>query len=88
MTKKELFKIVLEPSWGDLGSSWVPSWGRLGVVEWGFAEAKLPFVKNHVFGKHQVSGGDLGRFWVDLGAQEGPKGRPKGTQGGSKTRPK
>ena len=26
--KKKLLKIVLEPSWVDLGSSWVPSWGR------------------------------------------------------------
>ena len=54
------------------------SWGRLGVVEWGFAEAKLHFVKNHVFNTNQVSRDDLGRSWIDLGAQEGPKGRPKG----------
>ena len=25
--KKKVLKIVLEPSWADLGSSWVPSWG-------------------------------------------------------------
>ena len=25
---EKLFKIVLEPSWVDLGSSWVPSWGH------------------------------------------------------------
>ena len=26
--KRRLLKIVLEPSWVDLGSSWVPSWGQ------------------------------------------------------------
>ena len=26
--KKKLLKIVLEPSWADLGSFWGPSWGR------------------------------------------------------------
>jgi len=27
LEKRRLLKIVLEPSWVDLGSSWVPSWG-------------------------------------------------------------
>ena len=30
--KKKLLKIVLEPSWVDLGSSWVPSWGHFRAL--------------------------------------------------------
>ena len=33
-------------------------------------------------------GAILGRTWTDLGAQEGPKGRPKGIQEAPKTSPK
>ena len=38
---------VLEPSWGDLGSSWVPSWGQNRAV----AHTALVFLEIDVFEK-------------------------------------
>ena len=36
-----ILKIVLKPSWVDLGSSWVPSWGHFRAL----ARAALVFLK-------------------------------------------
>ena len=42
--KKMLLKIVLEPSWVDLGSSWVPSWVSFFDFGWGFT---MVFEQSH-----------------------------------------
>ena len=55
--KKKLLKIVLEPSWVDLGSSWVPSWGQNRALALGGAR----FFENRLFGENEGSTGDLGR---------------------------
>ena len=52
-------KIVRRSSWTDLGPILGLFRSRLGGVEWGFAGAKLHFVKRHVFEKNKVSRGDL-----------------------------
>ena len=44
--KKKLLKIVLEPSWVDLGSSWVPSWGQNRALALGGTR----FFENLIFG--------------------------------------
>ena len=82
--KKMVLKIVLEPSWADLGSSWVPSWGQNRAV----AAAALIFSKIDVLEEkwcQDACWDDLGSIWV---AQRGRLGRPKGTQEASKTTPK
>ena len=71
--KRRLLKIVLEPSWVDLGSSWVPSWGQNRALALGGAR----FFENLLFGENEGSRGDLRGSWVDLGAQEAPKWRPR-----------
>ena len=58
-------------SWSRLGSILGRLGCRLGVVEWGFASAKLHFVKNHTVEANKASRGDLDRSWADL---EGPRG--------------
>ena len=65
--------MVLEPSWVDLGPSWVPSWGQNRALALGGAR----FSENRLFGENEGSRGDLRRSWVDLGAQSAPKWRPK-----------
>ena len=69
--KRRLLKIVLEPSWVDLGSSWVPSWGQNRALALGGAR----FFENRLFGENEGSRGDLGRSWVDLGRPRGVKMR-------------
>ena len=59
----------MEPSWVDLGSSWVPSWGHFFEFGWGFTM----FFENPRFRKSTVSRGDLGRSWVDFGRPRGSK---------------
>ena len=71
MRKKHLLKIVLEPSWVDLGSSWVPSWGQNRALALGGAR----FFENRLFEENEGSRGDLGRFGVDLGRPRGVKMR-------------
>ena len=69
--KRRLLKIVLEQSWVDLGSSWVPSWGQNRALALGGAR----FLENRLFGENEVSRGDLGRSWVDLDRPKGVKMR-------------
>ena len=68
---RRLLKIVLEPSWIDLGSSWVPSWVQNRALALGGAR----FFENRLFQKHGGSRGDLSRSWVDLGRRRGVKMR-------------
>ena len=69
MRKKHLLKIVLEPSWVDLGPSWVPSWGQNRALALGGAR----FFENLLFGENEGSSGYLGRSWVDLRRPRGSK---------------
>ena len=71
---------VLERSWVDLGSSWVPPEGQNRAV----AHTALVFLKIDVCEKKVVLRGDLGRSWVDLGAQEAPKWEPRRVKKGVK----
>ena len=66
---KMLSKTLLEPSWVDLGSSWVPSWSQNRAPMQGGAR----FFENRLFGENEGSRGDLGRSWVDLGRPGGSK---------------
>ena len=61
----------MEPSWVDLGSSWVPSWGQNRTLAYGGAR----FFENRLFEENEGSRGDLGRSWVDLGRPRGVKMR-------------
>ena len=79
--ERRLLKIVLDPSWVDLGSSWVPSWGQNRALALGGAR----FSENRLFGENEGSRGDLRRSWIDLGAQSAPKWHPKTTPKRSKT---
>ena len=66
--KNKLLKIVLEPSWVDLGSSWVPSWGQNRAL----ARAALVFLKIDFWEKMRVQEAtwvDLGSIWVAQGGQ-------------------
>ena len=65
--KKMFLKIVLEPSWVDFGSSWVPSWGHVFDLGGAF---KMVF-ETSPFCKHKVSRGDFGLF---LGRFRDPRG--------------
>ena len=38
------------------------------------------FFENSCFRKSEVSRGNLGRTWANLGAQKAPKGSPRGSQ--------
>ena len=66
--KRRLLKIVLEPSWVDLGSSSVPSWGQNRAL----ARAALVFLKSTFWRKMKVQEAtwvDLGSIWVAQGGQ-------------------
>ena len=75
-----MLKIVLEPSWADLGSFWVPSWDRLGLKIVLSPKAGLVFLKNDVFEKVRCQEATL----ADLGSIWGPKRLQNGRRGGSK----
>ena len=67
--KRRLLKIVLEPSWVDLGSSWVPSWGQNRAL----ARAALVFLKIDFLKKMKVQEAtwvDLGSIWVAQGGSK------------------
>ena len=78
---KMLSKTLLEPSWVDLGSSWVPSWSQNRAPMQGGAR----FFENRLFEENEASRGDLGRTWANLGAQKGPKWSPRGSQDRTKS---
>ena len=75
--KKKILKIVLEPSWVDLGSSWVPSWGQNRALALGGAR----FFENRLFGEVRLQEAT----WTDLGPIWGAKRLQNGSQGGSKS---
>ena len=67
--ERRLLKILLEPSWVDLGSSWAPSWGQKRAV----AAVALVFLKIDFLEKMRVQEAtwvDLGSIWV---AQRGSR---------------
>ena len=47
--KKHRSKTILEPSWGDLGPSWVPSWADLDLKIVLSPSVALIFLKNDFF---------------------------------------
>ena len=67
-------------SWSRLGPILGRFGGRLGIVEWGFAPAKLRFLKIHMFEEIRCEEATWFRSWVDLDAQEAPKRRPRRIQ--------
>ena len=77
-----VFNIVLEPSWVDLGSSWVPSWCHFlslaGVLQC--------FLNIHFFEKIRLQDAT----WTDLGPMlgrfRGAKRLQNGSLGGQKVR--
>ena len=73
-----LVKIVLEPSWVDLGSSWTPSWGQNRALVLGGAH----FFENRLFGENEGSRDDIGSIWGRFGS---PKGGQDEGRGGSKS---
>ena len=78
--ERRLLKIVLEPSWVDLGSSWVPSWGQNRAV----AAAALVFLKIDLLKKtraQEATLAELSPIWVP---KREPKWSPRGSQNGAK----
>ena len=74
--KKKLLKIVLEPSWVDLGSSWVPPEGQNRAV----AHTALVFLKIDVLKKSGLKrrlGPILGRFGSPKRGQNEGRGGSK-----------
>ena len=67
-----------------MGSSWVDLETHLGSKMCGFPVVFQWFCENLVFRKSKVSRGNLGRTWVNLGAQKAPKWRAKASQDGAK----
>ena len=78
--KKNRSKTILDPSWGDLGPSWVPSWADLDLKIVLSPSVALVFLKNHFFDVKTVRR----RLWDQLWPTKAPK-RPKMTP---KTEPK
>ena len=78
--EKNRSKTILDPSWGDLGPSWVPSWADLDLKIVLSPRAALVFLKNHFFDVKTVRR----RLWDQLWPTKAPK-RPKMTP---KTEPK
>jgi hypothetical protein len=75
--KKKVSKIVLELSWADLGSSWVPSWGH--VFDLGYGKKKR-FLKNRVFEQircQEATWTALGPIWAAKRLQNGGRGGSK-----------
>ena len=78
--EKNRSKTILDPSWGDLGPSWVPSWADLDLKIVLSPSVALVFLKNHF---SDVKTGRR-RLWDQLWPTKAPKG-PKMTP---KTEPK
>ena len=73
--KKKLLKIVLERSWGDLGSSGEVSWGR----RMGFRHSETAFRENQAFKEVRLQEAT----WAELGPTWAPKRVQKGFQNGA-----
>ena len=80
-SKKSLSKSVLEPSWVDLRSFWVASWGQ--IMHWHLGKRSV--CGNFTFStkktSQEASWSDLGWIWTSkttiLGAKNPPRGRPR-----------
>jgi hypothetical protein len=72
LQKRSRLRVVLRPSWGDLGPILAPSWGHFG----GFVLVFVLFRGHRRFRKKVVSRRVLDRSWVDLSGQRGRLGRP------------
>ena len=67
-SQKKRSKTILDPSWGDLGPSWVPSWDDLDPKIVLSPRAALVFCKNHVFDVKTVRR----RLWDQLWPTKAP----------------
>ena len=67
--QKRRSKTILDPSWGDLGPSWVPSWADLDLKIVLSPRAALVFLKNHFFDVKTVRR----RLWDQLWPTKAPK---------------
>ena len=67
--QKNRSKTILDPSWGDLGPSWVPSWADLDPKIVLSPRAALVFLKNHLFDVKTVRR----RLWDQLWPTKAPK---------------
>ena len=67
--EKKVLKIVLEPSWADLGSFWGASWGHA----WQFSIEICNVSINVTFLKNEVSRGDFGPILNRLMSPRGSK---------------
>ena len=67
--EKKRSKTILDPSWGDLGPSWVPSWADLDLKIVLSPRVALVFLKNHFFDVKTVRR----RLWDQLWPTKAPK---------------
>ena len=67
--QKNRSKTILDPSWGDLGPSWVPSWADLDLKIVLSPSVALVFLKNHFFDVKTVRR----RLWDQLWPTKAPK---------------
>ena len=77
----------MDPSWSDLGPSWVPSWADLDLNIVLSPSVALNFWKNHLFDVKTVRR----RLWDQLRRAKSPKGAkmtPKRDPGSTPIRPK
>ena len=96
--EKNRSKTILDPSWGDLGPSWVPSWADLDLKIVLSPSVALVFSKNHFFDvktdktKKGPNQDDLGTVLdpprADLHSSAVPPGLHFGGQNGTKIDPK
>ena len=66
--EKNRSKTILDPSWGDLGPSWVPSWADLDLEIVLSPSVALVFLKNHFFDVKTVRR----RLWDQLWPTKAP----------------
>ena len=67
--EKKRSKTILDPSWGDLGPSWVPSWADLDLKIVLSPSVALVFLKNPFFDVKTVRR----RLWDQLWPTKAPK---------------
>ena len=67
--EKKQSKTILDPSWGDLGPSWAPSWADLDLKIVLSPSVALVFLKNHFFDVKTVRR----RLWDQLWPAKAPK---------------
>ena len=75
-TNKNRSKTILDPSWGDLGPSWVPSWADLDPKIVLSPRAALVFLKKHFSDVKTIRRRSWDQLWPTK-ALKGPKMTPK-----------